>query len=490
MRVIFFICYFFSLNVAAQSNLSNEWITGASGPCIKFDNGFITTSHSHYILSYFSSGNSNICDSNGNLILASDGCNVYDSLGNYIEEGDTLTPLNYYVQEFGWSSYSQSSIFLPMDSDKYYFINTTFSDSRLADCIANNNCFFDLLLYNVIDMKANGGAGKVIQRMIPLMQNAQLRKTQMMACRHANGKDWWLLKQEGENADVHTFLFTQDSVYDKGVKVFSSTVWGKWDIRGQSVFSVDGSYYASTSHGGSTGKIFMANFDRCYGKLSNPSEIIMPIGSENNPNNPTATEHLSVGLAYSPNGQFLYVISMRNIYQYDLQDQTWFHVAGLDTTHLQFQDYDPAYLGPDEKIYIGNFAGQSKQMSRIDNPDVKGAGCNFCPRCLRLDSLVVPQGNYSAGTPPCMPNYSLGAKVCDPEGVEDVEKEDMELLVYPNPSTSKLHISTKSKANRLLYNSVGELIISTRKNEIDISHLPRGVYFLKVGNMVRKVIVE
>ncbi len=71
-------------------------------------------------------------------------------------------------------------------------------------------------------MNANGGAGKVTQRMVPLMQNANLRKTQMMACRHGNGKDWWLLKQEGGNADEHTFLFTQDSVYDKGVQLFNN----------------------------------------------------------------------------------------------------------------------------------------------------------------------------------------------------------------------------------------------------------------------------
>jgi len=40
-----------------------------------------------------------------------------------------------------------------------------------------------------------------------LIQNANLRKTQMMACRHGNGKDWWLLKQEGDSANVHVFLF-------------------------------------------------------------------------------------------------------------------------------------------------------------------------------------------------------------------------------------------------------------------------------------------
>jgi hypothetical protein len=113
-----------------------------------------------------------------------------------------------------------------MDSNKYYFVTPAFSDSRYVDCNANINCYFDLLYYNVIDMNANGGAGKVTERMKPLLVNANLRKTQMMACRHGNGKDWWLLKNEGDNADMHTFLFTQDSVYDKGVQAFAQPNWG------------------------------------------------------------------------------------------------------------------------------------------------------------------------------------------------------------------------------------------------------------------------
>ncbi|MBK6331153.1 MAG: hypothetical protein IPF62_11815 [Bacteroidetes bacterium] len=228
---------------------------------------------------------------------------------------------------------------------------------------------------------------------------------------------------------------------------------GEWDIRGQSVFSMDGSKYATTSHGGSTGKVFLADFDRCYGILSSPKEIIMPIGSEHNPNDTTLLEHLSVGLAYSPNAQLLYVISKRNIYQYDLQNETWYYVAGLDTSFIEFQDYDASYLGPDNKLYIGNFAGLSTQMSVINNPDIKGAGCNFCPRCLRLDTVGI------AGTPPCMPNYSLGAQTCWPLGSTQLTVDSQQLVLYPNPVSHKLYIKTESKQKRELYNSVGQLLL-------------------------------
>ena len=486
--ILFITVYFLNLPAISQGKLGNTWVTGYSGNKVEFNNNTINTFPGIYFpFKYFTGGNSCISDTSGNLILASDGYNIYDKLGAFIEDGDTLIPMSLFMHEDGWSAESQASIFLPMDSNKYYFVTPTFSDWQFNDCAVNNNCYFDLLLYNVIDMNANGGSGKVTQRMMPLLQGARLRKTQMMACRHGNGKDWWLLKQEGDSANVHTFLFTQDSVYDKGLQVFSEPVWGPWDIRGQSTFNSDGSMYATTSHGSSTGLILIADFDRCHGVLSNSFIIQMPFGSMYDPSDTSKKERLSVGVSFSPNNQFIYIASRRNIYQYDLQDSTWFHVAGLDTSYAQFQDYETTYLGPDGKIYIGNFAGLSKQMSRIDNPDVKGTGCNFCPRCLRLDSLGA---NAYVGTPPCMPDYGLGAKICWPLNSSEITDRSSEIVVYPNPASTMLHIETASKPKRELYNAIGQLLFSTYKNGIDVSKMASGIYYVKVGNAVRKIVIE
>jgi hypothetical protein len=491
-RLLILLALTISFIVNAQINRANNWVTGYSGNRVNFNGNSIITSQGLSPFKYFTAGNSCISDMNGNLVLASDGFNLYKNTGSYLEEGDTLVPNYYYTIQNGWSAGSQTSIFLPMDSNKYYFVTPTFSDLRYYDCHNNNgNCYFDLLLYNVIDMNANGGLGKVTKRMVPLMQNANLRKTQMMACRHGNGKDWWLLKNEGDYGNVHTFLFTQDSVYDKGVQVFAQPYWGNWDLRGQSAFNSDGSMFASTSDGSgalsSLGLVFLADFDRCHGLLSNPRVLDMPWGSQHNPNDTSQLDKQSVGLAFSPNNQFLYVISYTNVYQYNLQDNTWFHVAGLDTVANAAQGYETAYLGPDGKIYIGNFGGLSKQMSRIDNPDVKGAGCNFCPRCLRLDSLGA---NAYMGTPPCMPNYGLGAKTCWPLAAEDVLVGDDHLAVYPNPTNSILNVKNKTNQRKYLYNTLGQLIRSTQSNEMDIRGVPPGVYYVQCDGETRKVVVE
>lgn len=474
--------------IEAQVNYGKEWVTGGGiSYKINFANtGIINTYLDTFYSPYFTEGNSNICDTSGNLILCSDGFNVYDSNANYIDGGDTLIPNYYYTEQNGWSFASQSSIFLPMDSSKYYFITPTFSDSAYYECHVNSgSCFFDLLLYNVIDMKANGGAGKVVKRMQPIMQNAQLSKTQMMACRHANGKDWWLLKQGGDSNIVYKFLFTQDSVYDFGRQVFNEPLFGAWDLEGQSVFNYDGSKYATTVKSfQSTGLVSIFDFDRCYGKLSNlkvihAPEIVFPIDSITN-----GLDALTTGLAYSPNGRFLYVALQYDIYQYDTQDTTWYLVAGIDTTFTQFQNYTTIYLAPDSKLYIGNFNGLSKQMSRIDNPDVKGAGCNFCPRCLRLDSVFHYGG---AGTPPCMPNYSLGAKVCFPDGATEVQKAANNILLYPNPANTQLNIKynsafdTRLQIVDMLGIVIKEIFLSktTQTVAINVNDMMSGVYVYK-----------
>jgi hypothetical protein len=66
-----------------------------------------------------------------------------------------------------------------------------------------------------------------------------------------------------------------------------------------------------------------------------------------------------------------------------------------------------------------------------------------------------------------------------------------ELVVYPNPATNKFQIKCKNpKSKKELYNTIGELIFSTNENEIDVSRLVKGMYYLKIESQIRKVIVE
>ncbi len=85
-----------------------------------------------------------------------------------------------------------------------------------------------------------------------------------------------IINKEVTAIPVYKYLFTQDSVYNMGYQEFIEPLWGTWDIYGQSTFNVDGNRYATScdASGIWSGKIFLADFDRCYGILTNPKVII------------------------------------------------------------------------------------------------------------------------------------------------------------------------------------------------------------------------
>jgi hypothetical protein len=65
-----------------------------------------------------------------------------------------------------------------------------------------------------------------------------------------------------------------------------------------------------------------------------------------------------------------------------------------------------------------------------------------------------------------------------------------QLPLYPNPANSVLYMQTTSKQKRELYNYIGQLLFTTAENKIDVSKYPRGLYFVKCGAEVIKVILE
>jgi hypothetical protein len=495
-------CLLFTFS-KGQTKYDLHWLCGALGSQTHFDtpipttNGYIFTNATYYTF-----GHSNICNKDGELVLVSNGFSIQDKNGELIDNGDSITPKEIIKKQNGFSHYSQSSLFLPFPNNKYYLFTPTASDNEVNTYWKNSSlgrALYDELLFHVIDMNAIGGKGKVVQKGIPLLQNVLLSKTNMMACKHGNGGEWWLLKQAHDTNMVYKFLVKEDGVYNMGTQGFAEPHFGKWDVFGQAMFSQDGSQYAVCIRGGgeqtqinpppvTPGKIFVADFNRCDGILSNPRVYQTKPNQYINPfDTSTLFENYNNGMCFSPNGRFLYVSTDYSIKQLDLLDPDtntqWTKIADLDTTWLAFQNYGPLYLGPDHKLYIGNRNGLSKQMSVINNPNAKGAACQFCPRCLRF-----PDVNISS--PPCMPNYHLGAWVggpCSPLQINNDENEKAYKL-YPNPSNGKIQIQSIANyelriTDLQVLNLQGQVLLEEKnKSEIDISAQPQGIYFLRITN--------
>ncbi len=76
--------------------------------------------------------------------------------------------------------------------------------------------------------------------------------------------------------------------------------------------------------------------------------------------------------------------------------------------------------------------------------------------------------------------------------VEDIKQNREKIIIYPNPATNYFKISSKEAKSTLnIYNSVGQLVLSKvyKKNEdINVSNLLPGIYFIKVNGSTLKLI--
>jgi hypothetical protein len=334
--------------------------------------------------------------------------------------------------------------------------------------------------------------------MKPIVKGEYISKTQMMACKHANGKDWWLLKMMHYSVSVYTFLITKDSVYNYGKQSFpyprktgANNIY--WEIMGQIQLSPDGKKFAATCNNGHN-ELFLADFDRCTGQLSNMVKRNIPILPTNFPSSANEpNDKYSTGLCFSPNSRFIYTVNYTNIQQYDTWDpdssSAWYHVANMDTAYDYFMGYGMANLAWDQKLYIGNIHGLGNTMSVIDSPDNKGGACNWCQKCLRFT-----QDSVGATNPPCQPNYNLGKDTsinCWPLANHTVSEIPNLMEVYPNPTTGRLLIKgCKSSSVKELFTHSGQLLLRTKEIELDLSRLPKGLYLLRCEDQVRKVVVE
>ncbi len=487
--------------VSAQKLHGVNWITG-SGQTYKIHFKDTAPAISPFNLNfqyYFDLGTSCISDTEGSFRLWCNGYRLMDSTGATVDGGDTVTESELCKFQYGFSNYSQASLIIPFGNNEYGVVVASATDSAFNSWFTPNPFgLFDLLQIHYVDMKLNNGNGKLVKTKT-IMQKASLSRTQMMACRHADGKSWWLLKQGHDSNIVYKFILTKDSIYEYGNQFFGLPACGNVDILGQSMFSNNGKRYATVVYGSNL--LFYADFDRCTGLLSNPK--VRPLPNHAKAPSIPVLDTLPGGLCFSPTDSFLYVAKEYNIYQLDLYEPdsnlAWYHVANMDTSYNAFMQWSCIYSANDGKLYIGNWNGLGSAMSVISNPNAKGAACAFCPKCLRFPT----QGSNN---PPCMPNYALGKDttvICWPMGLNESgreEREAQECSVYPNPAQTQLTIESeafKKGLNSLrIFNLMGQCVLEeafktvSGKHTVSVQGLPSGVYMLKVNNMVRRVLIE
>ncbi len=83
-------------------------------------------------------------------------------------------------------------------------------------------------------------------------------------------------------------------------------------------------------------------------------------------------------------------------------------------------------------------------------------------------------------------------KVEDDDVTTDIEStEATTISLYPNPATNKLNVAGLAEGESVeIYNATGALVISTMNTSIDVSNLAQGIYFVKLGNVVKQFVKQ
>jgi hypothetical protein len=105
--------------------------------------------------------------------------------------------------------------------------------------------------------------------------------------------------------------------------------------------------------------------------------------------------------------------------------------------------------------------------------------------------------------PPLMDDNLLDTVPSVEPDVYSDQAGDIDLLVYPNPTTSHIHIQIQGEVevvsgNVLIFNTngaqIGQQIFSGLTTSIDLSHLPPGIYMVRIAinekNTIWKVVKQ
>lgn len=390
----------------------NHWMMGYNGGGISAPNDSFGVS----ILSFHEADMKIENNQEIDIFFSDSGTAFSTSTGDlsFFSNGSEIRSLNYGATQNGIFSvdfddpsriYSQSIVFLPNENngELITFLRMTYTNGipRLGSNLASSR----------INALANSGAGIVYEKNQIIVSDS-LTTGEVTACKHANGRDWWVLTSKANEPLIYSTLVTPSAI------VITDTIAVNFQLKsglGQAIFSPNGNNYVRLNLiGGLDGEDYLDifDFDRCTGELSNHRQTTVG-------NNAWAG-----GIAVSPSSQYLYVSHYNHVYQYDLWAEDIFESKDTVATwdgYLEWGFFHSkfylAQLAVDGKIYINSNSGV-KTLTVINKPDVAGEACNLAQHSIHLP-------NNNAFTLANHPNYRLGpidGSPCDTLGLDNLPR--------------------------------------------------------------------
>lgn len=476
--IIIFPCLVFAQRydqkwLLGRNNLVPEW--GISE--LTFGNNSLVIDSQNYPISLYATQTC-MYDNQGDLMFATNGIVVWNTNMDTMLNGGGLSPSDYTnSMNLKGLNIPQGVISLPspkQDNTYYLFHETVKWTDTTGDTPLE-------LYYSIIDMNGDNGKGEVKVKNTVILQDT-LMIGQMTACKHANGRDWWMLVLPFFGEGYYRFLLSPEGVEGPWLQIVDNRILSKSIT--QSVFSPDGTKYARYDEGVWTDTIGFLNvfdFDRCTGLLSNRQVITIPFLSNWGG---------AAGVAISPNSKYVYCNNGRQMFQFDLTAadiaSSQYLLGTFDGHQSPFNStFYQGQLAPNGKIYWSCTNG-SDILHVIDYPDSLGAACSFRQHGIQLPA-------YARFGLPNHPNYYLGAlsgSACDTlVSYQSSVSSIQNVYVYPNPTKDKVFVGMNhipQGAILSLCNGLGQemyrkiIVNTTQETEILLSSFPVGIYYLQV----------
>ena len=364
----------------------------------------------------------------GELILFANGCEIYGKDGNVLVNGEQMTPDTWVYDGYCPNFYpvTQSLMMLPDPAkDSLFYLFAIGHRQSTGAGIHGWGLYASHL-----------SEQEVFEKNMLVCADSIFR-SHLTACRHANGRDWWLVLNKIKSNQYYKYLLDPTCIHFIDLQAIGSPTTWEGTATGQSAFTPDGTLFI---HYDNVTDIYAYDFDRCSGTLSHFRQVNI----ENNED----TGNSLGGMAISPNSRFAYTFNYLYSYQIDLYapdlQTSVTRVAYWDSTYVNNvwpTVFGKAALAPDGKIYSA-VPGSNPYLHVIHNPNAKGDSCDF-----EQHGIFLPY-SWNNNDIVNFPHFRLGrmeGSACDTvyTMVKDLI-QTFTIQISPNPASSETTLTLAS----------------------------------------------
>ena len=197
---------------------------------LDFNSGTVDTFSLFRDMNFFLT-NASICDTNGHLLFYTNGNYVANRNHDFMFNTTGFNPGDFTNENYPFGLGSEQGALIipkPGNSDLYYIFHES------ADWIIHNSQSWELplnLSYSLVDMTLDSGRGGITNSKNVHIINDTLPIGRVTACKHGNGRDWWLIVHPYCTDFYYKLLvtpakvFTKVLIYNQKEKVHRRTIY-------------------------------------------------------------------------------------------------------------------------------------------------------------------------------------------------------------------------------------------------------------------------